>query len=213
MSNIIEISNLSIKLKKTMIIEELNFSSSGGEIVGIVGKNGSGKSVLFKVISGLYRPDNGDLIVNGKNISSNNSFPTDFGALIENPGFLPNKSGFKNLKILSEIQKKISSEEIVNIIESVGLKDAMYTKVRNYSLGMKQRLGIAQAIMEKPKLVLLDEPTNGLDDEGTEIIKKLLWNIKLQGTTILLTSHNFEEIEELSDRIFRIERENMLQIK
>ena len=209
MNKILDICNLTIELNKTLILDNINLQAYEGEIIGIIGRNGSGKSVLFKAIAGFYPPKRGFVNISGIDIYKKKTFPPNFGALIENPGFLPGKSAYENLVFLASLQKKINRDDIISTLERLGLKHALHTRVRNFSLGMKQRLGIAQAIMEKPRLSLLYEPTNGLDKEVAKEVRILLKELKDDGVTILITSHLSDEIEELSSRIYKIENRNL----
>ncbi|MFD2671768.1 ATP-binding cassette domain-containing protein [Marinicrinis sediminis] len=183
-----------------------------GKIYGFIGHNGCGKSVFFKILCGFLSPDQGDIHILGKKLGSETDFPKDTGVIIESPGFLEYTSGFKNLKILSSIRKKISSEKIRYTMERVDLDPANKTPVKKYSLGMKQRLAIAQAIMEKPKLLILDEPFNGLDKDGVAKMRSLLLHEREEGTTILLTSHIHEDIQLLCDDIFEFTNKNLIQV-
>lgn len=202
--NVIEINNLSKIIQGIPILNNININFTQGNIYGIVGKNGSGKSMLFKSICGLINSTEGEIKVFNEVIKDGN-FPKDIGAIIESPGFLQQYSGFRNLKILASINNKISDEDIKSTISLVGLNPDDKRPVKKYSLGMKQRLGIAQAIMEKPKLLILDEPMNGLDSSGIDIVRKLLLKLKEESVTILLTSHNNEDIDTLCDYIYRMD--------
>lgn len=176
-----------------------------GKIHGIIGNNGSGKSVFFKCICGFIRPTEGTIEVDGKRIGRDIDFPTDVGVIIEHPGFLPNLSGYKNLQLLADIRKMIGDEEIKEIMRKVGLDPNSKKAVSKYSMGMKQRLGIAQAIMEDPKLLILDEPFNGLDKRGVEEIRSLILELKKEGKTIFLVSHNHEDIKLLADDVYEMD--------
>ena len=203
-TNIIEINNLSKIIQGVSILSNINVNFKSGNIYGIIGKNGSGKSMLFKAICGLINPTQGEIKVFNENINGGN-FPKETGVIIENPGFLQKYSGFKNLKILANINNRITDIDIKNTLSLVGLNSEDKRPVKKYSLGMKQKLGIAQAIMEKPKLLILDEPMNALDQESVENMRSLILNLKKNGTTILLCSHNKEDIETLSDHIYIME--------
>lgn len=172
-----------------------------GKIHGIVGNNGSGKTVMMKCICGFLLPTKGTVIVNGKRIGRDVDFPPDMGLIIETPGFMPNLSGVKNLEILASLNKKIGLSEISDAIRRVGLDPTMKKHVAKYSLGMRQRLGIAQAIMEDPELLILDEPLNGLDKHGVQEMRELIKGLKSEGKTILLASHNQGDIDELCDTV------------
>ncbi|EPY2272032.1 ABC transporter ATP-binding protein [Clostridium sporogenes] len=200
----ISITNLSKKVKDRTLLDNINITFSKGEIHGIVGRNGSGKTMLFKAICGLINATKGEIHVFGQ-IIKNGAFPKDVGVIIENPGFLPQYSGFKNLKFLASINNKISDEDINHYIKLVKLDPLDKRPVKKYSLGMRQRLGIAQALMEKPGLLILDEPMNGLDEEGVKEIRALLLKLKEKSVTILLCSHNSEDIKELCDHIYKMD--------
>lgn len=206
----IKINNLSKKIKNNIILNNINVNFSYGEINGIVGINGSGKTMLFKTICGLTNATSGTIYVFNKLIK-NGEFPDDTGIIIESPGFLPNYSGFKNLQILASIKNIISDDDIKYFIELVGLNPNDNRPVKKYSLGMKQRLGIAQALMEKPKLLILDEPMNALDESGVQLVRKILLDLKNKGVTILLASHNKDDINSLCDNIYEIKNGNLIK--
>lgn len=201
----IEIRGAGLTLGKYEILKDINLQLAPGKIYGIVGRNGSGKSMLFKCICGFIRLSTGEIYVDGKQIGKDIDFPAETGILIESPGFMPYYSGYKNLKILANLNKTISKDDIKNAIRFVGLDPADKRHVRKYSLGMKQRLGIAQALMEHPKLYILDEPMNGLDNEGVAEMRTLFGKLRDEGSTILLTSHNFEDIQLLCDQVYEME--------
>ena len=207
--------NISKKIKKNIILNNISLYFTGGKVYGFVCRNVSGKTMLFRALSGLIKIDEGKIYYNGENIFSKYSVLPDIGMIIENTGMYLEYSGFKNLDILAGINKKIGKKEIIESLERVGLDPSDKRAVRKYSLGMKQRLAIAQAIMEKPKVIMLDEPTNGLDQEGVNLIRKVIAEEKHRGAIILLASHNSEDIRVLSDKIYRmdmgkisLEREN-----
>ncbi|GAB6426212.1 TPA: ABC transporter ATP-binding protein [Bacillus cereus] len=204
MNNVVIIKELYKKFDNEYILNNINLELEEGKIYGVVGRNGSGKSILFKTISGLISPNKGQLIVFGESIGKG-KFPKNLGLLLDIPGFLPSYSGFKNLKLLASINNKLSDAEIKEYIHLVGLDPNDSKPVKKYSLGMKQRLGIAQAIMEKPKLLILDEPMNGLDEQGIHEIRNLLKKQKNQGVTILLSSHNSEDIQVLCDKVYKMD--------
>ncbi|MBD7912089.1 ABC transporter ATP-binding protein [Clostridium cibarium] len=203
-TNVIEIKNLSKIIQGVKILNDINIDIKEGNIYGIIGTNGSGKSMLFKAICGLINSTDGEIKVFNEVIKDGN-FPKETGVIIESPGFLQQYSGFKNLKILANINNKISDDDIKNTISLVGLNPNDKRPVKKYSLGMKQRLGIAQAIMEKPKLLILDEPMNALDSDGIDLVRKLLLQLKEESVTILLTSHNNEDIDTLCDHIYKMD--------
>ena len=199
------VKDVSKKYEDEWVLKNVNVEFESGKIHGIVGMNGSGKTMLFKCICGFVRPDSGCVYVNGKRIGKDIDFPEDTGFIIETPGFLPDYTGFQNLKMLADVNRKIGAEEIKRTVERVGLDPYSKKQVKKYSLGMRERLGIAQAIMEAPKLLILDEPFNGLDKKGVEEVYGILQELKRQGTTILLASHNEMDIQTLCDDICEME--------
>lgn len=205
METCIEVQNVVKRFRDQVVLKNVSISFEKGQIHGIVGRNGSGKTVLFKCICGLMHPEEGVIIVNGKRVGRDVDMPEDIGAIIEAPGFLPNYSGYKNLRFLANIRRKIGKEEILNVLKTVGLDPESRKHVGKYSLGMRQRLGIAQAIMEDPEILILDEPMNGLDNAGVQDIRALLLELKAQGKTILLASHNHEDIAALCDTVHEMD--------
>ena len=187
------------------ILTDVSMKVLPGKIFGIVGNNGSGKTVLMKCICGFLQPDSGIVRVNGKIVGKACDFPENLGVIIETPGFLPNLTGYQNLKILASLKGIIGKKEIREVLLQVGLEPDMRKPVGKYSLGMRQRLGIAQAIMEKPKVLILDEPFNGLDKTGVGHMRDLLQELKGQGKAILLASHNAQDIEVLCDEVHDME--------
>lgn len=192
---------------KEHVLRDVSLMVPSGSIVGIVGNNGSGKTVFMKCICGFLKPDSGTIRVNGKVVGKACDFPEDLGVIIETPGFLPNISGYQNLKILASLKGIIGKEEIRSVLCRVGLDPDMKKPVGKYSLGMRQRLGIAQAIMEDPKVLVLDEPFNGLDKNGVAQMRRLLGELKKQGKAILLASHNGQDIEMLCDEVHDMEEQ------
>ena len=191
MNEIITLKNIELELKKTCVFQNLNFSCKQGEIIGITGANGSGKSVLFKLIAGLYSPSYGEVLINGENIVPERKIPANLGALIEEPGFINYYSGFKNLQYLASIRGVVGNQEINDTLKIVGLYEQKDQKVKTYSLGMRKKLGIAQAIMENPSILLLDEPMNALDKSSVENMRTLFRKLSSEkGTTILIASHS-----------------------
>lgn len=205
METCIEVQNVVKRFRDQVVLKNVSISFEKGRIHGIVGRNGSGKTVLFKCICGLMHPEEGVILVNGKRVGRDVDMPEDIGAIIEAPGFLPNYSGYKNLRFLANIRRKIGKEEILNVLRTVGLDPESRKHVGKYSLGMRQRLGIAQAIMEDPEILILDEPMNGLDNAGVQDIRALLLELKAQGKTILLASHNHEDIAALCDTVHEMD--------
>ncbi len=198
----LKISGLSKKFKKRVILDHINLELEFGNIYGFIGANGSGKSVFFKTICGFLKADGGTVALDDKVIGKDIDFLPELGVLIEKPGFIENYTQFENLKYLAQIKNIINDEDIKTALEMVGLDLDNNEKVKNFSLGMRQRLAIAQAIMEKQKIIILDEPFNGLDKQGAAQIKQLLLELKSPDRLILLTSHISGDIEELSDYIF-----------
>lgn len=211
--SLIEFRNVSKSFKGLTLFENLSVSFEKGKIYGIIGHNGSGKSVLFKMMCGFIFPDQGSVFVNGEELGRNKRFPENIGILIDKPGYLGDKTGFENLRYLANIQNKISDDKIKEVMEKVGLHFTIMQKVKHYSLGMKQKLAIAQAIMEDQDILLLDEPFNGLDVDSVENIRDLLKSLNKQGKTIILTSHNNDDIDILCDHVFRIRNYSLEQLK
>ena len=205
METCIEVQNVVKRFRDQVVLKNVSISFEKGQIHGIVGRNGSGKTVLFKCICGLMHPEEGVILVNGKRVGRDVDMPEDIGAIIEAPGFLPNYSGYKNLRFLANIRRKIGKEEILNVLKTMGLDPESRKHVGKSSLGMRQRLGIAQAIMEDPEILILDEPMNGLDNAGVQDIRALLLELKAQGKTILLASHNHEDIAALCDTVHEMD--------
>lgn len=202
----IEIINVRKSFKQEEVLKGISETFLSGEITGIVGRNGSGKTVLFKLISGLLKPDEGEIIVDGVHIGKDADFPKSIGVIIETPEFIGYQSGFDNLKNLAVIQGKITDEKIHEVMELVGLQEVGKKKVSKYSLGMRQRLGIAQAIMEEPDVLILDEPMNGLDKEGVQEVRQLLLKLKKENRTIIIASHHAEDIEQLCDTVYEMDK-------
>ncbi len=201
----IKIDHLTKVLKKHTVLDDITLELEENRIHGFVGQNGSGKTMLFRAVSGLIFPTSGTVEVFGRVIGKDVSFPERLGLVLENIGLYPQYSGFQNLKLLASIQKKITDGEIREAISRVGLDPADKRPVRKYSLGMKQRIALAQAIMEHPRLLILDEPTNALDEEGVELIRGLVREEQERGATVLVSSHNREDIEQLCDTVTVLE--------
>lgn len=203
MSSII-LKNVNKSIKGMPILQDINLILEEGKIYGFIGVNGSGKSMLFRAISGLIKIDSGSIEVFGEKIGKDVSFPSNLGILIDEGGFWNDLTAFENLKNLAAIKQKVDNDTIRKTIERVGLNPDDKRTYRKFSLGMKQRLSIAQAIMESPNLLILDEPTNALDADGIELIYNILIEEKNKGTTILIASHNKEDINNLSDKVFEL---------
>ncbi|MCI8547486.1 MAG: ABC transporter ATP-binding protein [Bacilli bacterium] len=200
----LEIKNLTKKFKEIKVLDDVSLTLESGKIYGLVGRNGSGKSVLLKIICGFYYPTSGEVLLDGNNYIDKNEFPLNTRALIEKPNFLPDLTGYENLELLASIQNKIGKREILDILDKVHLKNEMNKKYGKYSLGMKQKLGIAQVLMEDPDFILLDEPFNGVEDSTVDEIRKLLLEEKKKGKLILIVTHIKEDINELCDVLYRI---------
>jgi len=197
----IEVKGISKSLKKQMVLKNISYTFEKGSIYGVRGINGAGKTMLLRAIAGLIKLDTGTIAIDGKYLNKDIDFPESIGILIENNNLLEEYSGMKNLQLLSKIKKKASQEDIKEIILEVGLDPDDTKIVRKYSLGMKQRLAIAQAFFETPDIVLLDEPTNAIDEEGMSLVKKIMVKAKERGATIIVTSHNYIELKDISDQI------------
>ncbi|MEG1292468.1 MAG: ATP-binding cassette domain-containing protein [Lachnospiraceae bacterium] len=209
---IAEIENVNLTLGKQEILKDISLHIEPGNIYGVVGKNGSGKSMLFKCMCGFIRPQSGKIRIMGKEIGKEKDFPENTGILIEAPGFIPYYSGYKNLKLLADLKGKIKKEQIEKYMIQLGLEPSMRKTVKKYSLGMKQRLGIVQAVMEEPELLIMDEPMNALDKEGIDEVRRFFKELRTQGKTILLTSHNFEDIQLLCDKTFEMEHGKLKEV-
>ena len=205
MESIITVENVTKYFKETVALRQVTVSFEQGKIHGLIGRNGSGKTVLLKCLCGLMHPDEGKITVNGQIIDERHDIPESLGAIIEAPGFLPNYSGYRNLQFLAGISHRIRREQIQQAMITVGLDPQSRKHVGKYSLGMRQRLGLAQAIMEDPVLLILDEPTNGLDKHGVEELRQLLLGFRKKGKTILLASHSAEDIGLLCDTVHKMD--------
>jgi ABC-2 type transport system ATP-binding protein len=191
-------------IKKALILDDVNIQLTGGKIYGLKGPNGSGKTMLMRLLCGSIRPTSGEVWIDGKKLGKDMDFPESVGLLIENPAFLPNYTGYENLELLAQIRGKIGAEQICQSLLEVGLDPDDPRKYRKYSLGMKQRLGIAAAIMEKPDLLIVDEPTNALDDSGVEQICTILRRERERGALVVIACHDSLLLETLSDEIYKI---------
>lgn len=209
----INIRELNLTLQKSEILKNISVYFERGKIHGLIGRNGSGKTMLMKCICGFVKPTNGEIFVGGKRIGKDCDFPENVGIIIETPGFIPYYSGFKNLKLLADLRGKISKNDIRKIMEQVGLDPNLNRHVRKYSLGMRQRLGLAQAIMEDPDLLILDEPMNGLDKDGVNDMRQYLLDLKAQGKTILIASHSVEDIDILCDTVCEMDKGTITKIR
>ncbi len=211
--SVIEMKSVVKRWGNNTVLKSVDLAVNSSEIVGIIGHNGSGKTVLMKCICGFITADSGEITVSGKRVGKDVDIPKNIGLIIESPGFLPNFSGFSNLWQLAKIRGKISRDDVRRVIEKVGLNPEEKKHVGKYSLGMKQRLGIAQAIMENPDILILDEPMNGLDKNGVEEMRKLLLQLKDDGKAIIIASHNSVDIDVLCDRVFEITKGTLTRVR
>lgn len=209
----IEVIGISKKIKNDTVINNVTLQVKKGETLGFVGRNGCGKTMLLRAISGLILPTKGSISVDNKLLHKELSFPESMGLIIEKPNFLSYLSGYNNLSLIANIRNDVSKLDIESIMCQVGLDPNSKKNVKKYSLGMKQRLAIAQALMENPDLLILDEPFNGLDEAGVNLVRGILMEKKKEGKTILLTSHNSDDIELLCDRVVRIDRGEIVEEK
>ena len=207
------VKDLSKKFKKVTILENINMKFESGKIYGIVGRNGSGKSVFLKILCSFYKPTTGEILFDNINYNSNNNFPPSVRALIENPTFFPDLTGFENLKLLSSIQNKIGDEEIIKTLDQVNLLSEKDKKYNEYSLGMKQKLGIAQVLMENPDVMIFDELFNGIEEKTVEKIRNILLELKNQNKIIIVTSHIKEDIDILSDEVYKFDCGRVERVK
>lgn len=205
MNNIISVQEVTKVFKRQAVLQNVSVDFAEGGIYGLIGRNGSGKTMLMKCICGFVPPTSGEIFVHGKRVDYSSDFPKDIGFIIETPGFLKNASGFNNLKLLASINRIIDEKRVREVMRKVGLDPDSKKQVGRYSLGMRQRLGIAQAIMEHPGILLLDEPMNGLDNGGVAEMRALFLQLKKEGKTIIITSHNHEDIEVLCDRVYEMD--------
>lgn len=211
--SVIEVRNVHKKWGNNTVLKSVDLTVEQSEIIGIIGHNGSGKTVLMKCICGFITPDSGEITVSGKRLGKDVDIPKNIGLIIETPGFLPNFSGYNNLAQLANIRRKIGRKEIRAAMERVGLNPDDKKHVGKYSLGMRQRLGIAQAIMEDPDILILDEPLNGLDKEGVADMRGLFLQLKQAGKAIIIASHNSVDIDVLCDKVFEISKGVLIRVR
>ena len=198
----IEVKNLSKKFKKNIVLENVNMKLENGNIYGLNGRNGTGKSVFLKILCGLYKPTTGEILFNGKSYNKNSLHIPNIRALIEKPSFFPELTGYENLLLLAKIQNKLGNREIEDSLRKVNLYSEKDKKYSEYSLGMKQKLGIAQVLMENPDIIILDEPFNGIEEKSVEKISDILKEEKKQGKLIIISTHIKEDLNNLSDKIY-----------
>lgn len=212
MIEVVKVKDVTLKIKDSVILDEINLSVQKGMIYGFVGRNGSGKTMLMKSICGFIPVTKGEIEVMGKRVGEKEQFAQNTGFIIETPGFIPNYSAYKNIEFLASINKKVDKKKIKNMIHMVGLDPDSKKPVGKFSLGMNQRLGLAQALIDDPSLLILDEPFNGLDNEGVRQIRSLLLQLKENGKTIIIASHTKEDIDLLCDRVCYMDK-GRLEIK
>lgn len=209
----LEIKNLRKEFKNNVVLNDVSLTLDGGKIYGFIGRNGSGKSVLLKIICGFYAPTSGSITLNGKDYISSNEFPDDTRALIEKPKFLPDLTGYENLKLLASVQNKIGANEIEKVLDELNIKQEANKRFSKYSLGTKQKFGIAQVLMEDPKMIILDEPFNGVENETADRIRNLLKREKKKNKIIIIASHIKDDIYGLVDTIFEVDGGNIKELK
>lgn len=200
----IEISNVTKQLGKNLVLENINLLLHSGQVYGLWGVNGSGKTMLMRAIAGLIRPTSGTITIDGKVLGKEISFPKSIGLLLESPAFLDSYTGFENLRLLAQINREINDDQICEAMQLVGLEPKDERKYRKYSLGMKQKLGIAAAIMEHPELVLLDEPTNSLDEVAVNMLSPAIRSLRNEGVLIIVSSHDKDFLHSVSDKVYHI---------
>lgn len=208
----IKLSDITKTIKKKTVLDNINLEMHAGTVTGFNGINGSGKTMLMRMITGLIRPTSGSVYIDDKELHKDISFPPSVGALLENPAFIDGYTGKENLKLLAGIKGLVPDDEIDEILDFVGLSNAKDKKYKKYSLGMKQRLGIAAAVMEKPEIVILDEPTNSLDSEGVEMVKSLVQREKERQSLVIIACHEYEILKSLSDIIYSIEDGKIIDV-
>jgi ABC-2 type transport system ATP-binding protein len=201
----IEVKSVVKEFEKTKILNNLNVEFNSGKIYGLVGRNGTGKSVFLKMLCGFYNTSSGEILYNGKNIIKDRLFPPNTRALIEKPSFIPDLTGYENLKLLASVQDRIGKQEIIDSLEKVNLKSDMNKKYYKYSLGMKQKLGIAQVLMENPDILIFDEPFNGIEEKTVIKLREILADEKKKGKLIIIASHIKEDIDNLCDEIYEFD--------
>lgn len=201
----IELCDISKAIKGATVLKDINLRFEGGKVYGLKGKNGCGKTMLMRIISGLIKPTTGTVDINGKKLWKDIGFPESIGTLIENPSFIDGYTGYKNLKMLADIKGVIGESEVREAIEKVGLDPEDKRKYRKYSLGMKQKLGIACAFMENPDIVIMDEPINAIDQSGVELVRNILDDLKKSGKIIIIACHDADEMNMLADEIIQME--------
>lgn len=209
----IQVKDVSLIRNKKQILTHISLELERGKIYGLVGNNGSGKTMLMKCICGFVKPSSGVVVADNKVVGKDTDYLPDAGIIIETPGFIPYYSGFQNLKVLAGIRNKIKTEDIKSALDQVGLDAELKLPVKKYSLGMRQRLGLAQAMMENPSVLVLDEPMNGLDKHGVEEVRQLLLSLRKQGKLLVIASHNGEDIRILCDEVYELDNGKIIAAK
>lgn len=207
----LEVKEVTKIIRGDIVINNISFCSERGRVIGLRGINGSGKTMLMRLICGLIRPTKGQVVVDGEIVSKETSFPRSLGILIEGPAFLDEYSAMDNLKLIASLKGQATEEELRAILSEVKLEPNSSKKYRKFSLGMKQRLGIAAAVMEHPDLILLDEPTNALDESGAEILRSIVRKEKERGALLIVSSHDRDILDDISDEIFFLERGKIIR--
>lgn len=208
----IELKNITKKFKETCVINKISATFESGKVYGLYGRNGSGKSVFLKMIAGLYIPTTGEILYDGIDLNKENKYPISLRAFIERPSFFPDLTGYQNLKLLAEIQDKIGDKEIMDALEIVNLIEEKDKKFSKYSLGMKQKLGIAQVIMEDPEVLIFDEPFNGIEKESVNKIMEYLKSQKEDGKCIFISTHIMEDLNRLADHIYEMDCGSLIEV-
>lgn len=207
----IVLDHVSKKIKDNLVLDGLDLTFEAGLVYGLKGYNGSGKTMLLRLLCGLIYPTSGHVYIDGKELGKDMDYPPSVGLLIENPAFLENFSALKNLQMIASLNGRLSDAQLRECLEIVGLKDSMHTKYKKFSLGMKQRLGIAAAVMEEPGLLVLDEPTNALDTDGIRMVARLIKQMKRKNRIIVVASHEMDFLQDVADVVFDIENGRIRQ--
>lgn len=207
----IEVKNVAKKFKNVEVLHDLNATFESGKIYGLVGRNGTGKTVFLKMLCAFYEPSSGEILYDGRNVVKAKEFPPSTRALIEKPNFLSDLTGLENLELLAKIQNKITKKEILHSLEQVNLLEEKDKKFKNYSLGMKQKLGIAQVLMEDPKVLILDEPFNGIEEKTASKLREILNTEKKKDKIVIIASHIKEDIEQLADVVYQFDDGTMIK--
>lgn len=209
----IDVKNVTKAFKQITILENINMTFESGKIYGLIGRNGSGKSVFLKMLCGFYSPTNGEILFDNINCIKQKLFPPNTRALIEKPDFISDLTGYENLELLAKIQNKIGKDEIIDALKKVNLLEDMDKKFGKYSLGMKQKLGIAQVLMENPEVMILDEPFNSIEDDTVDTLRNLLIEEKKRGKIIILATHIKADISKIVDELYKFDKKNVIKLE